>query len=121
LSVTVEAETRRIAGYYTVAASGVPLSDMPDTLAKRLPRYPLVPVARTGWLAVGLRFRGGKLGAALLWDAATRAACAEMAVFGLVVEAKDETAEAFYRHHGFIALRAARQLLMPLAKITPTG
>jgi hypothetical protein len=39
----------------------------------------------------------------------------------LVVDAKDAAAEAFYRHHGFIALSAARQLLMPLAKIRPAG
>jgi predicted GNAT family N-acyltransferase len=119
--VAVEAETRRIAGYYTLAASGVPLAEMPDSLIKRLPRYPLVPVARMGRLAVDLRFRGSKLGAALLWDAAMRAARSEMAVFGLVVDAKDAAAEAFYRHHGFIALSAARQLLMPLAKMRPAG
>lgn len=119
--VAVEAETQCIAGYYTLAASGVPLADMPDSLIKRLPRYPLVPVARMGRLAVDLRFRGSKLGAALLWDAATRAARSEMAVLGLVVDAKDATAEAFYRYHGFIALSAARQLLMPLAKIRPAG
>jgi predicted GNAT family N-acyltransferase len=119
--VAVELETQRIAGYYTLAASGVPLADMPDSLIRRLPRYPLVPVARMGRLAVDLGFRGSKLGAALLWDAAARAARSEMAVFGLVVDAKDATAEAFYRHHGFIALSAARQLLMPLAKIRPGG
>ncbi len=59
----------RIAGYYTLAAAGVPLADMPAELAKRLPRYRSVPVARLGRLAVDQAYRGRKLGSALLWDA----------------------------------------------------
>jgi len=38
----------RIAGFYTLAAGGVLLAQMPVRLAKRLPRYPTVPVARLG-------------------------------------------------------------------------
>ena len=76
---------------------------MPDRLAKRLPRYPSVPVARLGRHAVALAYRGHKLGGALLWDAVERARRSEVAVFALVVDAKDEQAESFYRHHGFVA------------------
>jgi ribosomal protein S18 acetylase RimI-like enzyme len=112
------AETGKVAGYYTLAASGVPLSDLPDDLIKRLPRYPLVPVARMGRLAVDENFRGKQLGAALLWDAAMRAARSEMAVFTLVVDAKDAAAERFYRHHGMTAVgNSGRQLLFPLARL----
>ena len=50
--VAVEASTGKIAGYYTLAAGGVPLTDLPETLNKKLPRYPSVPVARIGRLAV---------------------------------------------------------------------
>ncbi|MBP6676545.1 MAG: GNAT family N-acetyltransferase [Vitreoscilla sp.] len=99
--VAVEASTGRVAGYYTLAAGGVPLTDLPEALAKRLPRYPSVPVARVGRLAVDQTFQGRKLGGALLADAALRAARSEVAVFALVVDAKDDAAEAFYRHHGF--------------------
>jgi len=91
----------KLAGYYTLAAGGVPLVDLPEALTKRLPRYPSVPVARLGRLAVALAFQGAKLGGALLADAALRAARSEMAVVALVVDAKDEAAVAFYRHHGF--------------------
>ena len=39
---------------------------------------------------------------------------------GRLVDAKDEAATAFYRHHGFIALPdAARTLFMPLASVRP--
>ena len=50
--VALEDPGAKIAGYYTLAAAGVPLAEMPAALAKRLPRYPSVPVARLGRLAV---------------------------------------------------------------------
>jgi ribosomal protein S18 acetylase RimI-like enzyme len=99
--VAVEVGTDRVAGYYTLAAGGVPLTELPEALSKRLPRYPSVPVARVGRLAVDTAFKGQQLGGALLADSALRAARSEVAVFALVVDAKDEVAEAFYRHHGF--------------------
>jgi ribosomal protein S18 acetylase RimI-like enzyme len=120
--VATEVETSKIAGYYTLAASGVPLAEMPGELIKRLPRYPLVPVARMGRLAVDEAFRGNKLGAALMWDAAMRAARSEVAVFALAVDAKDATAEAFYRYHGFLAFGSLpRQLLFPLSRLKQAG
>ena len=115
--VTVEAATGRVAGYYTLAAGGVPLADMPEALAKRLPRYPSVPVARLGRLAVDTAYRGRKLGAVLLWDAALRAVQSGMGVFALVVDAKDEAAEAFYQHHGFVPFGStSRQPILSLTK-----
>ena len=49
--VAREMVTDRIAGFYTLAAGGILLAQMPVRLAKRLPRYPAVPVARLGRLA----------------------------------------------------------------------
>jgi ribosomal protein S18 acetylase RimI-like enzyme len=113
--VAVEASTGKVAGYYTLAAGGIPLSDMPEALARRLPRYPSVPVARLGRLAIDVACQGRKLGAMLLWDAATRAVRSEVTVFALAVDAKDDQAEAFYRHHGFVAFGSLpRQLLFAL-------
>lgn len=113
--VAVEVASGRIAAYYTLAAAGVPLNDLPEALTKRLPRYPSVPVARVGRLAVDLAFRNQKLGGALLADAALRAMRSEVAVFALVVDAKDDVAAAFYRHHGFESFGGeARQLVVSL-------
>jgi GNAT superfamily N-acetyltransferase len=113
--VALEAATGAIAGYYTLAAGSVLLSDLPDAVVKRLPRYPAVPVARVGRLAVAFTHQGRKLGAAMLWDAALRATRSEVAVFALVVDAKDDKAAEFYTHHGFVALSAGpRQLFLPL-------
>jgi GNAT superfamily N-acetyltransferase len=116
--VATEVSEAKIAGYYTLAASGIPLADMPAELAKRLPRYPSVPVARLGRLAVDQAYRGRKLGSALLWDAVQRCLRSELAVFALVVDAKDDQAEAFYRHHGFVPFGSQpRQLVLPLTNL----
>jgi predicted GNAT family N-acyltransferase len=62
-----------VAGYYTLASTSVALSDLPAEMAKKLPRYPLVPAVRMGRLAVGSAHRGMGLGAALLANALQRA------------------------------------------------
>ncbi|HBL32064.1 MAG TPA: GNAT family N-acetyltransferase [Acidobacteria bacterium] len=114
--VALDAATAQVAGYYTLSAASVALADLPESLGKRLPRYPSVPVARLGRLAVDQAYRGRQLGASLLWDAATRAVRSEMAVYALVVDAKDDQAVRFYLHHGFIAFGSLpRRLLLPLA------
>ena len=50
--VALEEQGMKIAGFYTLAAAGILLSDLPEPLRKKLPRYPTVPVARLGRLAV---------------------------------------------------------------------
>lgn len=107
---------QRIAGYYTLASASLLLSDLPASTGKKLPRYPTVPAVRMGRLAVDLEFKGQGLGGALLADALDRAASAEIAAYALMVDAKDEAAAAFYRHHGFIALPSSPlTLFLPLA------
>jgi len=114
--VALDAGTDQIAGYYTLSASGIPLNDVPAPLVKKLPRYPSVPVARLGRLAVDRAYQGQQLGAGLLWDAACRAARSEVAVFALVVDAKDDHAASFYLHHGFAAFGSTpRQFICALA------
>ena len=106
----------RIAGYYTLAAASVLLGDLPATLARKLPRYPAVPAVRLGRLAVDRGFTGQGLGGALLADALDRARRADIAAYALLVDAKDESAAAFYQHHGFLSLpQTPRTLLLLLA------
>jgi GNAT superfamily N-acetyltransferase len=111
-----------IRGFYTLAAAGVALDDLPADLARRLPRYPSVPACRVGRLAVDRAARGRGLSAALLADALLRAGRAEAAGLALVVDAKHEEAAAFYRHHGFLEL-AGRPLtlFLPLATAGRVG
>ena len=116
--VAIDEESNAIAGYYTLAAGSVPLTDLSEAMAKKLPRYPLVPVARVGRLAVSLAFQKRQLGAALLWDAGLRAMQSGMGVFALVVDAKDETAAAFYKHHGFLSFsRNPLTFVLPIATL----
>lgn len=114
--VAYEPGSSRIAGYYTLSAGNVALSDIPPELVRKLPRYPAVPVARVGRLAVDTNLQGERLGAALLWDAATRALRSELAVYALAVDAKDERSIAFYRHLGFITFASQPdKLFLPLS------
>lgn len=115
--VALEVASGKVAGYYTLAAGSVPLNDLPPALTKRLPRYPSVPVARVGRLAIDKAFQGQKLGSALLADAAIRAARSEAAIFALIVDAKDDGAAAFYQHHGFDPFGGSPlRLIVPLQR-----
>lgn len=112
------AEGLRIAGYYTLASASLLLADLPASVGKKLPRYPTVPAVRMGRLAVDQAFKGQGLGGALLADALDRAVRSEIAAYALMVDAKDEAAAAFYRHHGFIALPDSPfTLFLPLATL----
>jgi Acetyltransferases len=112
------ADGQCIAGYYTLASASLPLADLPASTGKKLPRYPTVPVVRMGRLAVDRAFQGQGLGGALLADALDRTARSEIAAFALMVDAKDEAAAAFYRHHGFMALPdSPLTLFLPIATV----
>ena len=67
-------------------------------------------------LAVALAYQGLRLGGALLWDAVERASRSEVAVYALVVDAKDEQPKSFYLHHGFLAFGepvCVKRVLLP--------
>lgn len=115
--VAIEQTSGAVVGYYTVAASSIPLPDLAPDIANKLPRYPLVPAVRIGRLAVTQSHRGKGLGAGLIVDAIGRALRAEIAAFAIVVDAKDDGAAAFYKHHGFIAFTGSPMtLFLPLAQ-----
>jgi ribosomal protein S18 acetylase RimI-like enzyme len=105
-----------IAGYYTFAATSLALGELPPELAKKLPRYPLVPAGLIGRLAVSSAHQGRRVGGALIVDAVLRAARGDPAIFAIVVDAKDSRAAAFYEHLGFRAL-ASREgtMFLPVA------
>lgn len=114
--VAVEAATGQLAGFYTLTAASIPLTDLPPDVTKRLPRYPSVPAARIGRLAIDERFQKRGLGSALLADAARRCIQSPPAVFAMVVDAKNDAAIAFYEHHGFVRfVSQQRTLFVPLS------
>lgn len=116
-----EEPLQQLAGYFTLSAGSVQCAQLPPELARKLPRYP-IPVALIGRLAVAQAFQGQGLGSILLSDACQKViqASAVLAVAGIVVDAKDETASAFYQHFGFVPLQGAEhKLLLPMAAFKP--
>jgi GNAT superfamily N-acetyltransferase len=99
--VAVETATNAIAGYYTLSATNVPANELPPEVLKRLPRYPILPAALVGRLAVDQNFHRKGLGSVLLADAALRVLKGDMKAFAIIVDAKDENAVTFYRAQGF--------------------
>ncbi len=110
--LAIERETAVIAGFYTLSAADVPVTDIDPDQIRKFPRYPSVPAARIGRLAIGERFQSIGLGGALLADAAMRAADSGLGIYAMIVDAKDERAVAFYRHHGFVAYGSSPDTLM---------
>ena len=114
--LVMERGTNRIAGYYTLAATSVPASDLPPDILKRLPRYPILPAALVSRLAVDQRFHGKGLGGALLADVALRVLKGDAKAFALIVDAKDDNILAFYRHQGFRSFSSRPlSLFLPIA------
>jgi predicted GNAT family N-acyltransferase len=110
----------KVLGYYTLSASVVNAGELPDILAKKLPRYPQLPVTLLGRLAVDQSMKGHGLGQFLLMDALHRSlhAAAQIAAMAVVVDAKDEAAEAFYRHFNFVPLQQRpRRLFLPMKAV----
>jgi GNAT superfamily N-acetyltransferase len=95
-----------ILGYYTLSAYSVRAAELPQAVAKRLPRYPLLPATLLGRLAVGASCRGLGLGRFLLMDALHRSwrNTSEVASVGVVVDLLEERAQAFYLRHEFQSL-----------------
>jgi predicted N-acetyltransferase YhbS len=70
---------------------------------KQLPRYGQLSVTLLGRLAVDRSVSGQGLGEFLLVDALRRSleAAQQIAAMAVIVEAKDQRAESFYRHFDF--------------------
>jgi GNAT superfamily N-acetyltransferase len=113
-------DARQIRGYYTLSAYAVRLRDLPEPQARKLPKYPDVPCAILGRLAVDRRYRGQRLGEHLLLDAMAKVLTQSesIAAYALIVDAQDDTAAAFYTRCDFIAFPTnPRRLFLPVATI----
>ena len=118
--LTSETAPSEIMGYYSLSAGAVLLSDFPPEVAKKLPKYPVVPTTLIGRLAVDERHQGKGLGAHLLMDALYRIlhTTRVVASAAVVVDAKDEISAAFFKHHDFRSLPSdPRRLILPMATV----
>jgi ribosomal protein S18 acetylase RimI-like enzyme len=109
-----------IAGYYTLSQYAIGLDAVPEEIAKRLPKYPMVSATLLGRLAVSTEFRGQGLGETLLMDALYRSlnSSKQVASAGVIVDAKDDSATSFYRKYGFLELpKIEKRLFLPMGTI----
>lgn len=110
----------RVLGFYTLSSSIIPVGELPPELMKRLPRYGQLPVTLLGRLAVDRSAGGQGIGEFLLVDALRRSleAAQQIAAMAVIVEAKNERAESFYRHFDFQPFQQTPlRLFLPMAQI----
>jgi ribosomal protein S18 acetylase RimI-like enzyme len=107
-----------VAGYYTLSATSINLGELPTAIAKKLPKYPVVPAILLGRLAVDKNYRGKRLGEMLLMDALNRCKRSEIAAMAIVVDALDDSACSFYEHYQFIRFPDyPNRLFLPITTI----
>lgn len=110
----------KVLGFYTLSSSIIPVDELPPDLMKRLPRYGQLPVTLLGRLAVDRSVGGKGVGEFLLVDALRRSleAAQQIAAMAVIVDAKDERAESFYRHFDFQPFQQTPlRLFLPMGQI----
>lgn len=106
-----------VVGFYSLSSFTLSITDLPAEISRKLPRYEAIPAALIGRLARDERVKGKGLGEFLLADAIQRvlAASRSLAVFAIVVDAKDDRAADFYRGFGFRPFPLSSRRLFLLA------
>lgn len=113
--LVVRSDPKRVIGFYTLCATSVALSELPEEVTRKLPRYPEIPAILIGRLARDVNHAG--VGALLLSDAITRCVrvASEIAASLIVVDSKGGTATRFYEKFGFISLpKLADRMFLPM-------
>jgi GNAT superfamily N-acetyltransferase len=116
--VFVAVDDLGVSGFYTLSTFAVTAGDLPERLAKKLPRYPQIPTTLTGRLARDIRVKGQGVGELLLADAVKRAVqvTREVASYAIIVEAKNANASNFYGIFGFIPFASQpHRMFLPVA------
>ncbi|MDD4976911.1 MAG: GNAT family N-acetyltransferase [Bacteriovorax sp.] len=91
-----------VVGFYTLSTSSIEFNNFPPNLKNKIAPYP-VSVALIGRLAVDNSMKGKGLGKELLFHAVDRAIriSKEIGMRAIVVDAKNPSAEDFYKKYGF--------------------
>lgn len=113
-------DSRAILGFYTLSASLIPLDELPEAMLKRLPRYDNLPVILLGRLAVDRTAKGQGVGEFLLLDALNRSlqTARQIGAMAVIVDAKDQSAENFYKHFDFLPFqRTPLRLFLPMHQV----
>ena len=118
--VLCEGTSHTVIGFYTLSAVSVDIGSWPEDVAKKLPRYPVVPATLLGRLAIDRQLQGKGAGEYLLMDALHHSwqASRQVASVAVVVDAKDRRAVGFYTRYDFTPfVDAPARLFLPMSVI----
>jgi hypothetical protein len=111
-----------ICSFYTIAASSISRQTLPQSLAKKLPHYP-IPVFLLAQLAVSLDYQKIGLGKITLIKAleSLYKVNSQMRAYAIIVDCLNDAAEKFYLKYGFEFLcvhQGRNRLFMPMKKLS---
>jgi GNAT superfamily N-acetyltransferase len=103
----------QVTGYYTLAATPIEATKLPQAHAKHLPRYP-IPAALLGKLAVDRAWQGKGIGKHLLANAIRRIQSVEkdLGLHVLVVDPLTDDLAKFYISVGFVQFPPEKRLFL---------
>lgn len=112
-------EPTHVVGYYTLSPATVSAEGVPEAVRIKLPRYPELPAALLGRLAVDAAYVGKGLGSLLVANALRRTeAQRDLPVMFLVVDAY-AGARGFYQERGFVPILGSRtRLFFALSRLS---
>jgi predicted GNAT family N-acyltransferase len=111
-------EPNQVLGYYTLSSTSIAYAKLPESILKRMPRYPEIPATLLGRLARHIGMRGQGIGEILLRSALLRSwtHSEEIGSVAVVTDPKDENARSFYEKFGFSQLTESR-LFIPMKEV----
>jgi len=107
---------KAVMGYYSLSTLSIKLSQLPETLTRKLPKHP-IPAALIGRLAVSKDAQGCGIGKMMLVDAIRRTMTVreQIAIHAMVMDAINDNARGFYEQFGFNRLSDdSPRLFLPL-------
>lgn len=115
-----EKTSRKVIGYYTLSSYSLELTNLPENITKKLPKYKALPATLIGRLAVDTGYQGKRIGEHILLDALNRSYILSKHIgsFAVIVDAKDQKSRSFYEKYGFIrTLKQEFKLYLPTGTI----
>ncbi|EKD70202.1 MAG: hypothetical protein ACD_46C00603G0001 [uncultured bacterium] len=122
--VLTTADQHQVLGYYTLSSIGISPGELPESVIKKLPRYPTLPGILIGRLTRDIQFRGKELGQHLLVDALKRSQdiSNQLGIAAVIVDSKNAKASEYYKNFGFLAFPDnVKRLFLPMQTLKKMG